>query len=93
MTSPAKGERAFHIFYQLIEGATAEQKKELHLLPAESFKFLSHSGCTSVMGMSDKKEFEGLVEALDTYKIDRCACVLFLRGFVPCLLTGLFVAQ
>ena len=66
-----KGERAFHIFYQLLEGASPELKKELHLKSAESFEFLSASGCTSVPSLNDKKEFEDLVNALDTYKIDR----------------------
>ena len=41
-----KGERSFHIFYQLVRGASPEEKAEFR--PSDSsraFAFLSQSGC------------------------------------------------
>lgn len=38
----APDERSFHIFYQLLKGATKEQRTELLLDDTETFQFLSH---------------------------------------------------
>ncbi|PSC73257.1 myosin-1-like [Micractinium conductrix] len=49
-----RGERSYHIFYQLCRGATAEEREALRL-PAEpdSFAYLSGGGCTSITGVDD----------------------------------------
>ena len=46
-----QGERSFHIFYQLIRGATA-QEREAFALPQDpqAFRYLSRSGCTVSVG-------------------------------------------
>ena len=67
----AKDERTFHVFYQLLEGASADMKKLLFLEPASSFRYLTQSGTTTVPGVSDKDEFMVLKDALDTYQIDK----------------------
>ena len=60
-----KGERNFHIFYQLVKGATAEQRRRWFVSgPPESFKFLSQSGCIDVEGVDDVKEFEEVFFAM-----------------------------
>jgi myosin heavy subunit len=66
----AKDERTFHIFYQLIEGASKELNAKLHLGKVGDYKYLTQSGCTTVPGVSDKAEYDVLKKALDTYKID-----------------------
>ena len=41
-----KGERSFHIFYQLVRGASPEEKAEFRLPDSPgAFAFLSQSGC------------------------------------------------
>ncbi|KAL1507307.1 hypothetical protein AB1Y20_008153 [Prymnesium parvum] len=50
-----KGERSYHIFYQLCCSPWAAA---LSLPAADSFAYLSSSGCTSVQGVDDAAEFE-----------------------------------
>jgi hypothetical protein len=50
-------ERNYHIFYQLIAGATPTEAAELHLSPAESFRYLNMGGVSSVAGVDDAMEF------------------------------------
>jgi myosin heavy subunit len=59
------------VIAQLLEGASAEWKKSMFLGPATDFRYLTQSGCTSVPGVSDKDEFNVLVDALNTYQIDK----------------------
>lgn len=65
----AKTERNFHIFYQLIAGATPEEKQKLHLTRCEDFNFLNQSGCTTVKYTDDAKEFEHSVRAFDILNV------------------------
>ncbi|XP_076459497.1 uncharacterized protein LOC143292799 isoform X2 [Babylonia areolata] len=59
----AEGERAFHIFYQLLSGASAEQRKDFLLEDYGKYKFLSH-GHVPVSGVDDIQEFRSLVESM-----------------------------
>ncbi|PHJ20757.1 myosin a [Cystoisospora suis] len=52
----AAGERSYHIFYQLLRGASAETKERLHLLNVEEYAFLN-SGCFDVPGVNDAEDF------------------------------------
>nr|2XO8_A Chain A, MYOSIN-2 HEAVY CHAIN [Dictyostelium discoideum] len=58
-------ERNYHIFYQLLAGATAEEKKALHLAGPESFNYLNQSGCVDIKGVSDSEEFKITRQAMD----------------------------
>jgi hypothetical protein len=42
-----QGERSYHIFYQLVRGASAQERQDL-ALPADptAFRYLGQSGCT-----------------------------------------------
>eukprot|EP01121_Diplochlamys_sp_Union-15-3_P003572 TRINITY_DN1350_c0_g2_i1.p1 TRINITY_DN1350_c0_g2~~TRINITY_DN1350_c0_g2_i1.p1 ORF type:complete len:1508 (-),score=393.15 TRINITY_DN1350_c0_g2_i1:16-4539(-) len=60
-----KGERCFHIFYQIMT-MSPEDKAKYFLTSANDFGFLNQSGCTEVKGMDDKKEFEYTRQALNT---------------------------
>jgi len=53
----AKDERAFHIFYQLLAGASPEQRKEYILEDPKFYSFLSH-GSLPVNGVDDVAEFQ-----------------------------------
>uniref|UniRef100_A0A3P8US07 Myosin X, like 1 n=1 Tax=Cynoglossus semilaevis TaxID=244447 RepID=A0A3P8US07_CYNSE len=59
------GERNYHIFYALLAGATKEHKS-LYFLedPAESFHYLSQSGCLKDKSLNDKELYNSVMEAL-----------------------------
>lgn len=57
-------ERNFHVFYQLLKGATAEEKKSFVLYPASKYKYLTMGGCTEIDGVDDAQEFEQLRKAM-----------------------------
>ncbi|KAL8616918.1 hypothetical protein ACOMHN_041837 [Nucella lapillus] len=59
----ADGERAFHVFYQLLSGASAEQRKDLLLEDYSKYRFLS-SGHVPVAGVDDTQEYRSLVESM-----------------------------
>ncbi len=61
---PAKGERSFHIFYQLAAGASAEDRKKFLLDKPEKFCYLNASGCTTIAGVDDVEEFKHTVMAM-----------------------------
>lgn len=63
--SQAKTERNFHIFYQLLAGATPEQRKELHLNKPSAYEILSKSECYDIRGVDDKEEFAATSKAMD----------------------------
>ncbi|KAL7842505.1 hypothetical protein SRHO_G00241940 [Serrasalmus rhombeus] len=60
------GERNYHIFYALLAGTNAEQKEAFSLLPAESFHYLSQSGCVRDDTIDDKCTFQEVLNALRT---------------------------
>ena len=51
-------ERNFHIFYQLISGASAEDKEQFGCSTEPGyFSYLNQSGCYNVDGIDDAKEY------------------------------------
>lgn len=59
----AKDERTFHIFYQLLAGASPEQKKEFILEDPKTYAFLSN-GALPVPGVDDAAEYQSTVKAM-----------------------------
>ena len=57
-------ERSYHIFYQLLQGADQRMREALSLtgLDVEDFAY-TKSGNDTIMGVSDKEEWNSLVEA------------------------------
>ncbi|XP_056463319.1 unconventional myosin-Ie isoform X1 [Gadus chalcogrammus] len=58
------GERSFHIFYQLIEGASAEQKQSLGITSLDYYSYLNQSGSYKVDDINDKSDFQETVHAM-----------------------------
>uniref|UniRef100_A0A670KGX4 Myosin IE n=1 Tax=Podarcis muralis TaxID=64176 RepID=A0A670KGX4_PODMU len=52
------GERSFHIFYQMIEGASTEQKSSLGITSMDYYHYLSLSGSYKVEDINDKSDFQ-----------------------------------
>jgi hypothetical protein len=60
----AKGERCYHVFYQLCAGADPSMRAAMGLQPAASYRYLANGECIEIKGMDDAKEFREL-----------CACM------------------
>nr|XP_020516135.2 unconventional myosin-Ie-like [Labrus bergylta] len=58
------GERNFHIYYQLLEGATSEQRENLGVTTPDYYFYLNQSGTYTVEDVNDKKEFSDTMEAM-----------------------------
>ncbi|XP_045142410.1 unconventional myosin-Ie [Echinops telfairi] len=63
------GERSFHIFYQLIEGASAEQKQSLGITSMDYYYYLSLSGSYKVDDIDDRREFQETLHAMNVIGI------------------------
>lgn len=59
-------ERNYHIFYQLVAGASEKQRQELNILPIEQFEYLNQGNCPTIDGVDDKAEFEATKKSLGT---------------------------
>jgi myosin heavy subunit len=59
-----KGERNYHVFYQLFTGGSDAQKAEWRLDDPEKFNYLNQSGCVKVEQIDDKAEFADLDAAI-----------------------------
>lgn len=60
----AKDERTFHIFYQLLAGATSQQKAEYILEDPKSYPFLSNAALP-VPGIDDAAEFQATIKSMN----------------------------
>ncbi|KAH0872425.1 hypothetical protein HID58_069787 [Brassica napus] len=67
----AKGERSYHIFYQLCAGASPRLREKLNLTSAEEYKYLQQSNCYSINGVDDAERFQAVTEALDIVHVSK----------------------
>ncbi|XP_059661565.1 myosin-2-like [Cornus florida] len=65
----ARGERSYHIFYQLCAGAPTVLKDRLNLKMAIEYNYLSQSDCLAINDVDDASKFHMLMEALNTLEI------------------------
>ncbi|XP_021750598.1 myosin-1-like [Chenopodium quinoa] len=66
----AKGERSYHIFYQLCAGAPAALREKLNLKSVEDYKYLMQSSYT-ITGVDDAEQFRIVTEALDVVHVTK----------------------
>uniref|UniRef100_A0A6Q2Z7B1 Osteoclast-stimulating factor 1 n=1 Tax=Esox lucius TaxID=8010 RepID=A0A6Q2Z7B1_ESOLU len=64
VVSQNQGERNFHIYYQLLEGSTKEQRENLGVTTPDYYLYLNQSGTYTVEDVNDKKEFSDTMEAM-----------------------------
>ncbi|KAJ9153639.1 hypothetical protein P3X46_027059 [Hevea brasiliensis] len=65
----AKGERSYHIFYQLCAGAPSILRERLNVKMASEYNYLNQSECLVIDGVNDALNFHKLMEALDIIQI------------------------
>ncbi|ORY03392.1 hypothetical protein K493DRAFT_383515 [Basidiobolus meristosporus CBS 931.73] len=66
VTSAAKDERSFNIFYYLLLGANSEEKTHLHLQEPTHFNYLSRTQCYRIPDVDDQARFNELKESMKT---------------------------
>ncbi|KAF2261074.1 myosin-2 [Lojkania enalia] len=59
-------ERNYHIFYQLVAGATDAERGELSLKPVSEFNYLNQGSAPTIDGVDDKAEFDATRNSLTT---------------------------
>ena len=59
-------ERNYHIFYQLVAGATDSERQDLALLPVEEFEYLNQGADPRIDGVDDRAEFDATRKSLST---------------------------
>eukprot|EP00775_Hariotina_reticulata_P007220 gene7220-7433_t len=57
-------ERSYHVFYQLCDGASAEERARWFLKPAQEFNYLNQSTCYEIPGDSNAEEYQRTVTAM-----------------------------
>ncbi|ETW03244.1 hypothetical protein H310_05641 [Aphanomyces invadans] len=72
LVSQGPGERNYHIFYELLAGASPEEAAEFSLASAETFRYLNQSGCILRQdGVDDAMSYRDTIHAMTTLGIDR----------------------
>ncbi|KAL8772570.1 MAG: hypothetical protein Q9209_002231 [Squamulea sp. 1 TL-2023] len=59
-------ERNYHVFYQMVAGATPQEREEWGLLPVEHFDYLNQGGCPEIDGVDDGADFTATRQSLTT---------------------------
>src|ERR1700712_2038553 len=62
-------ERNYHIFYQLVAGATEAERKQLELLPVSEFDYLNQGSAPIIDGVDDKLEFDATRKSLSLLRV------------------------
>ncbi len=69
VVGPSQGERNFHSFYQICNGADAATRQNFYLERPDYFYYLSCSNCYQVQGIDDVADYQELMQAFQTVGI------------------------
>ncbi|KAI8914411.1 P-loop containing nucleoside triphosphate hydrolase protein [Gorgonomyces haynaldii] len=69
VVGPGKGERNYHIFYQLTKATTGQLKEQLGMTDPNYFSYLSCSGEYNADGINDVSEFQEMCNAMEICQI------------------------
>ncbi|XP_062999566.1 unconventional myosin-XV [Elgaria multicarinata webbii] len=61
----AKNERNYHIFYEMLAGLPAQQKRKFCLQEAETYYYLNQGGNCEIPGKVDVEDFHRLLDAME----------------------------
>ncbi|KAI4286711.1 MAG: hypothetical protein L6R35_004034 [Caloplaca aegaea] len=64
-------ERNYHVFYQMVAGATDLEREEWGLLPVENFEYLNQGGSPVIDGVYDGLDFNATRQSLTTIGISQ----------------------
>ncbi|KAG8519236.1 Unconventional myosin-If [Galemys pyrenaicus] len=64
-----ENERNFHIYYQLLEGASQEQRQDLGLMTPDYYYYLNQSDTYKVDGTDDRSDFQETLSAMQVIGI------------------------
>ncbi|XP_034411330.1 unconventional myosin-VIIa-like [Cyclopterus lumpus] len=67
-------ERNYHMFYCILAGITAEEKKTLSLGDAKEYKFLSKGGSIACEGRNDAKDYKRICSAMKILTFSESQC-------------------
>jgi len=67
----AEGERNYHIFYQLTEGTSAEEKAKWFIKPTLQYRFLNQSNCIAIPGLKEDEEFKAMKSGLRLFEVSK----------------------
>lgn len=65
IVSQASDERNYHIFYELMDGLSDDQKKKYGLLDASKYFYLNQGGSSKIEAKDDAENFRTLTSAMD----------------------------
>ena len=72
ITQQAASERNYHIFYQLVLGASGQERERYRLhASANEYHYLNQSGCVEFAGIDDRQGFSDLKLALTVLKMSQ----------------------
>ncbi|XP_041087042.1 unconventional myosin-If-like isoform X2 [Polyodon spathula] len=71
VVSQNENERNFHIYYQLLDGASKDQHEALGIMTPDYYFYLNQSGTYKVDGTNDSKDFQETMEAMDVIGISQ----------------------
>ena len=64
VVNQAPNERNYHVFYELLRGASAAELKDCILMSANQYWYLSQGGAVDIKGTDDKSKFQSLKLAM-----------------------------
>jgi myosin-5 len=71
LVNQGKGERNYHIFYQMCAGGVEEEKERWGLTEAKAYHYLNQSDCFVLREINDVEEYGLMRGAMDTMGISR----------------------
>ncbi|XP_078318920.1 unconventional myosin-XV-like isoform X3 [Crassostrea virginica] len=71
MVTQAQDERNYHVFYEMLEGMSTDQKSKYGLQNAEKYFYLNQGGNCKIMGRDDGENFRALTTAFDVLSFER----------------------
>ena len=89
ITTQAKNERNFHIFYQLLMGANQELLNSLYLnQDIKNYNYLNNSGCTKLKSIDDSKSYKETIECFQINDFNEDEILSVLKVLAAVLLIG-----
>nr|XP_034311051.1 unconventional myosin-XV isoform X10 [Crassostrea gigas] len=71
MVTQAQDERNYHVFYEMLEGMSSDQKGKYGLQNAEKYFYLNQGGNCKISGRDDRENYRALMAALDVLSFER----------------------